>query len=312
MMTYAELETFYLDLVSRAREAGVTCAITSGMACVHYGVAQTTKDCDLLCEPEDAGVFLDLIAATRLKDASPAYRGNLSPPMDQRWLVGGWTSHFIWPTDPKSGDGAYLDVFGVPPRASSPWQNEIDGFYSGRHTVAEMKRTDREKDWPFATALGERMIEGGDERGWLHIFESKRLVKLAAKVPIAESFLSQRPALTLLNEDADPDSLELAIRAEKEFWHQLDSVRISAMRANVRKYVLAVRKANRAQKFSFDGQHKLRLEIAGELLPFDPIEGFSPQDAAAQAREKALKFLPETAEKWLPEIDAYLSLFARK
>mgnify|MGYP004372653889 CR=1 FL=1 len=51
-MTYAELESFYHDLVRRARERDITCAITSGMACVHYGVAQTTKDCDLLCDPE--------------------------------------------------------------------------------------------------------------------------------------------------------------------------------------------------------------------------------------------------------------------
>src|SRR5436853_2687347 len=49
MLSYAELEQFYEGLVIKLREQGVVCAITSGMACVHYGVAETTKDCDATC-----------------------------------------------------------------------------------------------------------------------------------------------------------------------------------------------------------------------------------------------------------------------
>ena len=47
MISYAELEQFYEGLVVKLRDRGVVCAITSGMACVSYGVAQTTKDCDM-------------------------------------------------------------------------------------------------------------------------------------------------------------------------------------------------------------------------------------------------------------------------
>src|SRR5256885_212263 len=107
---YAELEKFYEDLVVKLRERGVTCAITSGMACVSYGVAQTTKDCDLLCQPEFAAQFLDLISKTRLHGILPRYRGHITPPLDTRWLRGGWTSHFVWKTDETE---AYLDAFGV-------------------------------------------------------------------------------------------------------------------------------------------------------------------------------------------------------
>src|ERR1035437_5780332 len=39
-LSYAELEQFYEGLVARARRRGIVCAITSGMACVAYGVAQ--------------------------------------------------------------------------------------------------------------------------------------------------------------------------------------------------------------------------------------------------------------------------------
>jgi cysteine synthase len=47
-LSYAELEQFYEGLVARARRRGIVCGITSGMACVAYGVTQATQDCDLL------------------------------------------------------------------------------------------------------------------------------------------------------------------------------------------------------------------------------------------------------------------------
>jgi len=256
-MTYAELEAFYHDLVRRARERGITCAITSGMACVHYGVAQTTKDCDMLCDPKLADEFLDLIEATDLKGVKAAYRGNLSPPLHRRWLEGGWTSHFVW--DTGDGDGAYLDVFGVPPRASTPWEKEIEGFYSSRHTVAEMKRTDRDKDWPFATALGEQMLEAGNEQGWLHVFDSDTLLRLNHSVAPPPSLQMKRPVLSRLA-DGDADEVELAIRAEKEFWHQLDAVRVKVMKAALRPYVVAVRKDPAAKDASLKVQHRVRVE----------------------------------------------------
>src|SRR5271169_1608893 len=93
---YAELERFYENLVTRARSRGIACAITRGMACVAFGVSEATKDCDLLCAPDSAGKLLGLLVETTLGGHLPIYRGNLSAPLDQRWLRGGWTSHFVW------------------------------------------------------------------------------------------------------------------------------------------------------------------------------------------------------------------------
>src|SRR5262249_55726239 len=125
---YAELERFYEGLVTRAQAQGITCAITSGMACVAFGVAQTTKDCDVLCVPEAAERLLELVSRTEFAGALPAYRGHITPPMDARWLRGGWTSHFVWKTGSAE---AYLDIFGVAPRATSPWYAEFNGLYAG-------------------------------------------------------------------------------------------------------------------------------------------------------------------------------------
>ena len=132
-MNDADLHQFYLNFVARLRGKGVLCAITSGLACVHFGVAETTKDCDLLCHPGSFDVLLDELAKTPVNGLACSYRGNLSPPLDERWHRGGWTSHFNW----GRGPGAVtFDVFGRALRASTPWQNELSGLYASPHIVA--------------------------------------------------------------------------------------------------------------------------------------------------------------------------------
>lgn len=121
-LSYAELERFYESLVARARRRGIACAITSAMAGVAFGVEQATRDCDLLCAPAAAGKLLELLGKARLHGQLPSYRGHLTPPLDARWLRGGWTSHFVWEA---AGAEAYLDVFGVAPRGSSSWEAEL-------------------------------------------------------------------------------------------------------------------------------------------------------------------------------------------
>jgi hypothetical protein len=92
------------------------------MACVHFGVAETTKDCDLLCHPSGFDTLLEELQRTTISESSSQYRGNLSPPLHERWHCGGWTSHFMWGRGP---DAVTLDVFGCALRGSVPWPNEL-------------------------------------------------------------------------------------------------------------------------------------------------------------------------------------------
>ena len=143
-MTDLEQQTFYEGLVRELRARGVICAITSGMACVHYGIAETTKDCDLLCHPGSFPTLLDLLVQIKIDGHDCHYRGNISPPLDARWHRGGWTSHFQWDTQP---DATTLDVFGHALRESSPGKTTLPG-YAGGNVVVEMKRTDRDISSP--------------------------------------------------------------------------------------------------------------------------------------------------------------------
>jgi hypothetical protein len=193
-VTDSELHLFFEDLVRQLRSRGVVCAITSGLACVHYGVAETTQDCDLLCHPASFQTLLELLQETRVAGAHCHYRGNISPPLDARWHRGGWTSHFQW----GSGTAVTaLNVFGHALRESAPWQGDIAGLYAGENVVAEMKRTDRDKDWPFITSLGVALLHTRDPRGWLHLFEADSIFELLEAYAIPDELLRIRPALQL-------------------------------------------------------------------------------------------------------------------
>jgi hypothetical protein len=244
-----EIIEFYLDLVRRAQEHGIRCAITSGMACVAYEVAEATKDCDLLCDPDMDAAFLALLAESPLGDSRCQYRGNISPPLDARWHRGGWTSHFEWP-----GTDGFLDVFGIAPRARSPWQAEMIPPYAHPHVVADMKRTAREKDWPFISALGVKLVESGDPRGWLHLYDETRMRELFPKHPeVPEQVLKSRPLLRLLMEN--DSALAPALRLERVFWEELSKRRVREYEHALRPYLVAVRKGTAGRQLSLSEDH---------------------------------------------------------
>lgn len=296
-LSYAELEKFYEGLVVKLRERGVICAITSGMACVSYGVAQTTKDCDMLCDPKMADCFLQLLLETELEGVLPLYRSHITPPLDTRWLQGGWTSHFVWEAE---GTEAYLDVFGVAPRASSPWEADVRGFYASPHTVAEMKRTDRAKDWPFATVLGVKLLEAHDHRGWLHIFNRDVLLQSLGKLACPPEMVARRPVLGLAI--AGDERLELALKGEMEFWHRLDRLRMRVHERAVRPYMLAVKRDARSDAPDLILQHQCRVEHAARILAVNPLRDYGIERLITEARAETVKYAPAGSLGWLPDV----------
>jgi hypothetical protein len=304
-MTYAELEDFFRGLIGRSRQHGVTCAITSGMACVHFGVSATTKDCDALCAPDSADRFLLLLGETWLEASLPRYRGNLSPPLDARWLRGGWTSHFLWKT---ADDEVYLDVFGVAPRATTPWDQEQQDLYASPHIVAEMKRTDRDRDWPIVTALGANMLHAGDARGWLHIFDADLLAELVSKVSIPEGITAQRPSLQLACRG--DQRLRQVLRVEREFWEELDRARLKVYELALRPYAAAVRRSKIPPNASLLEEHRIRVAAAERFLALNPIRDYGVARLIDDAHAELRKLVAPELLQWLPEARDSLKLLA--
>lgn len=298
-----KIQSIYEELAASLRAQGAVCAITSGLACVYYGIAESTKDCDLLCHPRSFGILLQTIEGFQVEGARCAYRGNLSPPLDGRWHAGGWTSHFEWPLTP---DPLLLDVFGQPLRQLSPWERDLSGLYAGANTVAAMKRTARDKDWPFVTSLGLRMIEAGDERGWLHIFHPEALRTLSRQEACPDHIAAQRPALRLAQSN-DP-RLAGALNAERKLWEELDRRRIRLMEQALRPYVSAVRAERSGGSLNLLEDHQLRLQCALEHLPFAPVQDFGIERLIEESRRGLVEsgLIPEAGLDWLPDARRYL------
>jgi hypothetical protein len=193
--------------------------------------------------------------------------------LDARWLAGGYTSHFHWPT--VGPIKPFLDVFGAPPRVSSPWEKETVGLFAGRHTVAEMKRTKRRKDWDQATALGLDMLKNKDPRGWLHI------LALAQK---------------------NSPLLDRAIQTEVEFWTHLDELRLRIYHKSLEPYGRALLQNAKTRQNDFMVEHGARVQYAEKLLNENPLQHYGVKRLVEEARKATaigldpaiLRFLPPT------------------
>ncbi len=300
-MNEKELHSFYVEFVSRLRDRGLLCAITSGLACVHYGISESTKDCDLLCHPLHFEALLRELSATTVAERTCTYRGNLSPPLDDRWHSGGWTSHFNWGRGP---DGVTLDVFGRALRSSAPWPRELSsGIFISAHVVADMKRTNRDKDWPFISALGARLVRLGDPRGWLHIFELATLAALLKEDLVCPPEMAdRRPALRFALE-GNPRA-NAALLAERLFWEQLDAVRIRIYERALRPYTVAVRKSLIPESAPLDESHRIRVRCAEEHLAASPLVDYGVGRHIDEARQLAIEGsgLVQEAAGWLPDV----------
>ncbi len=290
------LDEFYAAITTRLRRERVPCAITGGLACVEFGITEHTEDCDLICSPARAAQLLEVLHASPFGPFACRYRGSISAPLDARWLRGGYSAHFQWPA--TSSLKPFLDVFGSPPRVSSPWEKEIVGRFAGRHTVAEMKRTDRRKDWDQATALGLQMLEAGDSKGWLHIFDAGALRALARNQSPPRSERRQRPVLQLAVENSP--LLDRGVQTEIDFWMNLNRRRLQIYQDNVAAYGRAVRQDTAAKNGDLLVQHRARVLHAERLLPRRPLQDYGVERLISEARQATAIGLDPAILKYLP------------
>jgi len=210
------------------RTARVRFAIRSGMACVYYGLQQTTKDTDWIVDPADLSNLRRLLyqQQQRLPPWRISYRTVFGAPLDVEWMRHGWTSHILIQHE-ALGAEQHLDFFARPPRVST-WSPNADGF-ADRDVVARMKRTDRERDWPYVDSLGWQIMEtgGGAQQALLHVQDAGRLRQIWERATVAErsAAAQRRPVLQRIDAESDPDRLEGWIRLERLVWQCINRER---------------------------------------------------------------------------------------
>lgn len=298
------------------REAGIRSAITSGMACVYYGLQQTTKDSDWIVAPDDLDKLRALLQ-DRERSVPPwrvQYRTIFGAPLDPQWLRNGWTSHLAI-RDQALAAEHHLDFFAKPPRVRS-WQPDPEGF-ADRDVVAMMKRTDRDKDWPIVDGLGWQLHEPERDvsQALVHIQDAGRLRRAwgGASVAARAAASARRPLLCKVDAEPDDHRLEGWIRLERLVWQCINRARYGAYQSAWKGFYRRWRAEpdwSWPTSESFSLQHR-RLVAAAErhALPVDPLAALDRrelmQTGVAQAATLSLTSLAN-AQEVAPPLDEVL------
>jgi hypothetical protein len=276
-----ELQNFYEYLQVRFAEESISFCITGGQACMVHQLALFTKDLDLVIARQAPDKLIRLLADTPFGNAPCRYRIGLGAPLAAPWVEGGWISHFQWLRGGKRN--ARLDIFVCPPRL--PREPLVQGNVMDWHRLAEIKKTRRDKDWDFVTALGERLLENDDERGFLHLFSGESLRAALRNRAPSTRLQEIRPLLKLAL--AEPDTIDSALVLERRFWMTLDALRIRIFRDAFRPFYRAVSKRQELQGAPLSEQHEKQIRTARECLDPDPINTYGADQLVETAVSEA-------------------------
>lgn len=304
---------FLRIFAGQLRQSEIPFAITSGMACVHYGLQQITKDSDWIIPAEDLGRLRELL--TRLEGDLPpwriSYRQICGAPLEADYMAHGWTSHLsIW--DSAGSVEHKVDIFSKPPRVrSDELQIDAEGWAT-RHVVAQMKRTDRDKDWPIVNGLGRRLSQSGVPFGVLHIMEfdalrqAWKLLDPATRAAMA----ARRPLLKAI---AGPPPItrprfELLIMVERLVWERVNQQRYSRYTKPWKQFYCRWRRENPVWPTDdpFARQHTRLLEAArSHGLPPNPMANAPAAQLVQAAVQEILaleRFTKEDVAAVLPPL----------
>lgn len=295
------------------RRAKIRFTLTSGQACVYYGIQQTTKDSDWIIGLEDIERLRQLLVSWDTGGAwRAAYRSICGAPLDRAYLRHGWTSHFaVFERDAQVEH--HVDIFGKPPRVPQLETDPDDSDIASRQVVAQMKKTDRDKDWPIVFGIGQQMLQRGDWRGVLHLQDAEPLASVWLKVPQeqCDELVRQRPLLALI--ERRPQRLRRAIAIERTMWMAINEARYTCYQRAWKQFYRRWRAAPAMQwplDASFGRQHEV-LAAACEVhaLPLNPFGEPERRAAFAQAWADTAEIMaaaPDELNEIVPPLEVLL------
>jgi hypothetical protein len=213
----------YLALTREFNDGRLRAVISSGQAVVLHRLAVMSKDGDWIVK-EDAECLGHVL--TVLARHGARYR--FGAPLDARWMSGGWSSHFEF----RRGElRVRTDFFTRPPRISARRLREIWKEQEGREVpfvgagdLADMKKTDRERDYPVIAELARLMTDVRDQ--FLYSLSARDLIGLAEKHPdLARELAAERAVLGSIPEGRRP--LQEALYRERIELMLADEERLS-------------------------------------------------------------------------------------
>lgn len=259
----------FVELHGEFKAAGADILISSGQACVLYGIAAFSKDGDWIVR-EDEKSFKAVLQVLSRKGAE--YR--LGAPLDLQWHRLGWTSHFEYIS--PEGYRIRIDFCSRPPRIRNLddlWNNavrkrDID-IIDVEHLIL-VKQTRRAKDYPIIGSLAE--IAGFECKRpslVLNYLQDYGLLKKAVDRWPGAAEKCSRKAVRLLRENASRNAVVSALAREQDKIMREDDLRVSKMRQAVMEMGLRFNRAKafwRRKKLGLLKQHKKMISISEHLL----------------------------------------------
>ncbi|MCA9225997.1 MAG: hypothetical protein KDA47_10320 [Planctomycetales bacterium] len=242
-----------LKVLSTLSCHGVKHLLMGGQACVFYGAAEFSRDCDVVVLATDDNLHHLTAALAELQAECIAV-----PPRDWTTLERGHAIHFR--CHHPDAVGIRLDVMSKMRGCDDfgeLWQRRTtiqvaDGFdyeLLGIEDLVRAKKTQRDKDWPMIRRLVDAHYDRHQDtptpqrnRFWLRECRTPEiLVRLAAENPDAANELALERPLLLAAVQGDRQTLECELEAErlsemeadKQYWTPLRK-ELEAMRRDKR------------------------------------------------------------------------------
>jgi hypothetical protein len=257
--------SIYLELTREFNAGRLRAIISSGQAVVLHRLAVMSKDGDwILCEDSEATGHVLRVLARR------GARYRFGAPLDVRWLAGGWSSHFEFPHERLR---VRCDFVTRPPRITPQeldqvWREQVGNEppVVGLRHLAEIKKTNREKDYAVIGELARAMTEPREQL--LHSRSARDLVALAEQQSqLVAELAAVRPILRQIA--AGRERLEAALDAERRELIRANEARLAAYEEAAERWAALWPQVERETRgLALLDAHALIVTRAEAVLPF--------------------------------------------
>ena len=258
----------YQELHQEFVQAGAKVLLSSGQACVMYGIAAFSKDGDWIVQEREESLRAVLSV---LEQKGADYR--LGAPLDTRFLSQGWTSHFEYF---ENNIRIRVDFCSRPPRVTSTesvWKNAIqisDTDIVDAESLILLKQTRRIRDYSIIGALAEALGFNAEvpEIALNYLQDFEMLKKAVERWPEKAS-QSTREAVRIIMSGGERKEVVIALAIEQDRKIQEDELRISKMIESSRDYqekFIQLKKDWKEKGLLLSQQHQQLLSIAERYL----------------------------------------------
>ena len=255
----------YLELTREFNRGRLRAVVCSGQAVVLHRLAVVSKDGDWILREDSESVshVLGVLARHRA-----TYR--FGAPFDLRWLSQGWSSHFEFR---RGALRVRTDFFTRPPRISASalrrlWkeQEDRDPPFVGPVDLAQLKKTDREKDYPVIGELARLMVDPSEKL--LYSRSARDLMRLGAEhAELARRLSKRRPLMRRLS--GTREEIERALDEERRALMHADEQRLARFERAARRWRAAWPEVDREiAALGLIEAHRIVVRRAVGVLPF--------------------------------------------